>query len=125
MSETFDSLYSLISSTSAKIGNVFRTAAGLPATASTPIYVDSNSQIAAGNIPFAIPMFSGVTNTANAVFSVRGSSTQSANELYHQTLVYGTVASTLSVSGLMRVTVTDDAGNITAGDYYVPFGTLA
>lgn len=125
MAESLDSLYRLISDTAVKIGNVFRTATGLPATANTLPYVDSNSQLASGNIPFAIPMFAGVTDTSFSTFSIRGASTQSANELYHQTLVYGTVASTLTVSGLMRITVTDDTGNIANGAYYVPFGTLA
>lgn len=125
MAESFDGLYSLIKNFCLRMGSQVNAASGAAVSASAPVYIDSNSQLATGAIPFAIPMASGVTSTSAVLFTVRGSSTQSANELYHQTLVYGTVASTLTVSGLMRVTVTDDAGNITTGDYYVPFGTLA
>lgn len=120
-----NSLEALVNSKGLKVGNQVLASTGLPATASTPLFVDANNQLNAAGFPFAVPMIAGATSTSAKVFTVEGSSTGSVNELYHQTLVQGSVASTLSVQGLMRITVTDDAGNITNGDYYVPFGTLS
>lgn len=120
MSENPDSLYTLIN----KTGGTLKTAAGATVSASAPLYVDSNSTLATGNIPFALPLFSGVTSTSASVISIEGSATGSANELMHLTLVAGANA-TATVAGYYRITLTDDAGVITSGAYYAPFYTLA
>lgn len=106
-----------------RVGNTVKTAAGGVAVASTPFYVDTNSQVATGNIPFPIPLFAGATDTSFSALSVSGSATLSANEIMHQTLVQGSAGS-LTTTGFIRVTITDNAGNLTNGAYYIPFGTL-
>lgn len=107
-------------------GNTVKTSTGGINTidASTPLYNDSNALLQAGGFPFPVPLLAGVTNTSFAVVSMTGSATGSANELMHQTLVLGSNA-TATVAGYYRVTVTDNAGVITTGDYYAPFYTLA
>ena len=93
-------------------------------TASKPVYIDSSSVPQTAGFPFAVPMLAGVTSTSASVITIQGSATGSANELMHLTLVLGANA-TATIAGWYRATVTDDAGVITTGDYYVPFYTLA
>lgn len=107
-----------------RIGNQVQASTGLPQTASTTLYVDSGSNLASGNLPFALPLFAGVTSTSASVYSIEGSATGTANDLMHLTLVKGSNA-TATVAGYYRITVTDDAGVVTTGDYYAPFYTLA
>lgn len=114
-------LYSLVNTT----GNQMKTPAGVAVSASTPVFVDSNSNLQVGNIPFSMPLMAGVTSTSATVVSVEGSSTGSANELMHQTLVAGANVTTFTSGGFLRVAITDDAGNITNGSYYIQFGTLS
>ena len=92
-------------------------------TASKPVYIDSSSVPQTGGFPFAVPMIAGASSTSASVVSIQGSATGSANELMHLTLVLGANA-TATIAGWYRATVTDDAGVITTGDYYVPFYTL-
>lgn len=108
-----------------KVGNLFHLqTSSAAATASAPVYSDSSSQLAIGNIPFAFPLMAGVTSTSASLLTVEGSATGSADELMHLTLVKGANA-TATVAGYYRLTVTDDAGVITTGAYYAPFYTLA
>lgn len=93
------------------------------ATASQPLYVDSSSKLASGDIPFPLVLAAGSTNTGYSLTSLKGSATGSANDLMHLTLVKGSNA-TATIAGYYRVTVTDAAGVITTGDYYAPFYTL-
>lgn len=104
------------------VGNYVQTAAGVAVTASTPIYVDSNSQLATGAIPFAVSFNAATTSTS--VLDVIGSATGSANDLMHLTLVLGANA-TATVAGYYRINITDSAGVVTSGNYYAPFYTLA
>ena len=92
-------------------------------TASKPVYIDSSSVPQTGGFPFAVPMIAGASDTSAAVMTVQGSATGSADELMHLTLVKG-ANTTAVIAGYMRATITDDAGVITTGDYYVPFYTL-
>ena len=117
-------IVALINSVAAKVGTIFKSAAGAVVSASTPIYIDSNSQLAAGGYPFPVQLFAGVTNSGFAVASIQGRATGTANDLMHLTLVSGANA-TATVAGYYRISVTDDAGVITTGDYYAPFYTLA
>lgn len=120
MSEIPDSLYTLINRT----GNVMKTAAGTTVSPSALLFVDANSAESSGNIPFTVPLFAGVTSTSASVVSIEGSSTGTAADAMHLTLVQG-AAGSLTTAGFLRVTITDDAGNLTNGQYYIPFGTLA
>lgn len=108
-------------------GNQVQDQDGTPQTGTdlnAPMYVDLNSQLQIGGFPFALQLFGGVTNTANSALTIEGQSTGAANDLMHLTLVSGANA-TATIAGYYRVTVTDDAGNITTGAYYAPFYTLA
>lgn len=105
-------------------GNPVKTANAGTSTASQPLYVDSSSKLAVGGFPFALQFLAGATDTSFSVAAFTGSSTGTAADAMHQTLVSGTLTSFTAV-GFLRVTVTDNAGNINNGSYYVPFGTLA
>jgi len=105
-------------------GNPVRTANAGTSTASSPLYVDSTSKLAVGGFPFAVAFLAGVTDTSFSAVSFTGSSTGTANDAMHQTLVSGALGS-FTAAGFVRVTVTDQAGNLTNGSYYIPFGTLA
>lgn len=89
-----------------------------------PMFVDGNSTMQVGGFPFAIQLLAGVTSTSNSIATIEGSSTGTAAAALTQTLVQGTSAS-LTTTGFLRITITDDAGNLTNGQYYIPFGTLA
>lgn len=92
-------------------------------TASTPVYIDSSSVPQTGNIPFAFPLAAGATNTGFSSMAITGSATGSVDELMHLNLVKGSNA-TSTIAGFVRITVTDNAGVITDGAYYMPFYTL-
>lgn len=123
--EQLDNVVTLINNVAFKIGTVLRSAVGATVTASTPVYLDSNSQLASGGFPFAVQLISGVTSTAAAVVAVTGSSTLSADSTMHQTLVAGAGVTTWTKTGFIKVNITDSAGNITNGDHYIQFGTLS
>ncbi len=119
-------LYALIQTIGLKIGNAILNATGNAGMAtSVPLFADANGNMNAAGFPFAVQLLAGVTSTANSVLAIEGSSTGTANDLMHQTLVQGANVTTFTSGGFARVTVTDDAGNITNGQYYVQFGTLS
>lgn len=119
-----DAVNQQIESRGLREGNPIKTANAGASTASSPLYVDSNSKLAVGGFPFAVSLLAGVTDTSFSALSITGQSTGTAADAMHQTLVSGALAS-FTAAGFVRVTVTDSAGNITSGAYYVPFGTLA
>lgn len=105
-----------------KVGNSIHVqTSGAAVSGSQNTYVDANGQLAVGAFPFAIA--TNANATSNSIFSFEGQSTGTANDLMHLTLVSGANA-TATIAGYYRVTVTDDAGNITTGAYYAPFYTL-
>lgn len=118
-----DSLEQLIRLKGLQVGNEILGTDGLPTTASKPVYTDSSKKLAVGGFPFTVPFIAGASDTSVPVLSIQGSATGSADELMHLTLVKGSNA-TSTIAGFARVTVTDDAGVITSGQYYVPFYTL-
>lgn len=122
--ENTDGLYDLIRNFTLKVGNLIKDLVGASASASVPLYSDSNSKLAAGGFPFALQLLAGVTDTSFSVAAITGSSTGSANELMHQTLVDGAQVTTFTKTGFLRVTITDSAGNITNGAHYIQIGTL-
>lgn len=104
-----------------RVGNQVQLASGLPAATSAPIYTDSSGNLAVGD---TFPLVSNIASTASAGFSIRGQATGTANDLMHLTLVAGANA-TATIAGYVRTNVTDDAGVITSGAYYMPFYTLS
>lgn len=124
--QSADDLENQITATGLTVGNTVRQgSANLPVTPSLPLFADSNSNLNAAGFPFSVPFLAGVTSTSNSFASIEGSSTGTANDLMHQTLVLGANVTTFTSQGFARVTITDDAGNITNGQYYVQFGTLS
>lgn len=121
MPETPDTLYGLIK----KIGDVILGSNGAPVTASQPMYVDSASKLATGGFPFAVPLISGTVDTSFSAMAITGASTNTANDIFHQTLVDGASVTTFTKTGFIRVTVTDSAGNITSGAHYIQVGSLS
>ena len=93
-------------------------------TASKPVYIDSSSVPQTGALPFANPLSAGATDSSFSTWTITGRATGSADELMHLNLVKGANA-TSTIAGFVRTTITDQAGVITDGDYYVPFYTLA
>jgi hypothetical protein len=123
--ETIENVVAYVKSVAMRIGNSILDGSGVALTStSVPLYVDSSSKLAAGGFPFPVQFLAGVTSTASAVATIQGQATNTANDLMHLTLVKGANA-TATVAGYYRVSVTDDAGVITTGDYYAPFYTLA
>lgn len=123
-SPTSDGLKQEIDAGKMAIGNKIVTASGAVSTVSSNLFIDANGCLDSGNVPFALPLFAGLTDTSFSVLSVRGQATLTAADAMHQTLVSGASGS-LTTVGFLRVTITDDAGNLTNGAYYIPFGTLA
>lgn len=91
---------------------------------SAPMYVDANSTMQVGGFPFALQLLAGLTDTSFSTLNIQGQSTTTANDMMHLTLVAGSNG-TFATAGWARVAVTDLAGNITTGNYYIPFGTLS
>ncbi len=120
-----DSIEGLIGSGNLTVGNVIKAANLSPTTASVPLFSDANSKLNAAGFPFALQLLAGVTNTINSVVAIEGSSTGTANDLMHLTLVQGLNVTTFTSQAFFRVTLTDDAGNITNGQYYIQLGTLS
>ena len=119
-SSTPDGLKQEIDQGRMNVGNQVLTATGAPINTASPMFVDANGRMAAA---LPVVMATGATNTGISVLSIQGSATGSANDLMHLTLVAGANA-TATIAGYMRITVTDDAGVITTGNYYAPFYTL-
>jgi len=122
-----NSLSAQIEARGLRVGNLIKVAdASLDTatTASTPVYSDSSSKLASGAFPFALPITAGTTDTSFSNLSFTGTSTGSAATSLTFPLVSNASASFTQV-GSIRITVTDAAGNITNGQYYIPFGTLA
>ena len=93
-------------------------------TASKPVYIDSSSVPQTGALPFAMLLSAGATNSGLSTWSITGRATGAASDLMHLNLVLGANA-TATIGGFVRTTITDQAGVIADGDYYIPFYTLA
>lgn len=103
------------------VGNPVKLATLAPATASKPIYVDSNSKLAAGAIPFSVPI---TPSTATTTFlNVTGTGT--ADVMTTNVVVDGAGgATTFTKAGYIKVSITDTGDVMTDGDYYIQVGTL-
>ena len=129
MSITPDSVRAEIEENANVIGSPIKNANKTLATASTPIYVDSTSKLATGNIPFATTMagvvVSGLVSTTVSALDVTGASNPgSADTLMQGQLVLGSRVTTFTSTGYIQVNITDSAGNLTNGVHYIQVGTL-
>ena len=129
MSITPDAVRAEIAENANVIGNPVKNANKTDATASTPIYVDSTSKLATGNIPFATTMagvvVSGLLTTAVSSLDISGTSNPgTADTLMQGQLVLGSRVTTITTTGYLQINITDAQGNITNGVHYIPFGTL-
>lgn len=126
--QSTDSLLQLIQQMGLKEGNQILDVNGNTMAAgnsSVPLYADASGNFQAGAYPFAIPFVAAANQTTIAALSIEGQSTGTANDLMHQTLVQGSNVTTFTSQGFIRVAITDDAGNITNGFYYIQVGTLS
>jgi hypothetical protein len=86
----------------------------------------SNIQSGTSAITSKQLVVSGIVNSGTAFMAITGysSATPTAtNSMYH-TLVHSTGATTYTVTGYARVTITDSAGNLINGDHYIQLGAL-
>jgi hypothetical protein len=87
--------------------------------------VSSFSALEDGTTPFSLVTISGVPTTSSATIDITGASTlTSASYSMQQTLVAASGATTFTVKGWVRVAVTDSAGNLADGNYYIQLGEL-
>ena len=87
--------------------------------------VSSLSALEDGTTPFSLVTISGVPTTSSSALSVTGTSSLSANEIFHLTLVSAAGVTTFTYSGFIRMSAVDSGGNITDGSYYIPFGLVS
>lgn len=92
---------------------------------SNPLFVGSDNLPKSAGFPFAVPLHAGVEATSNSILAIEGRSTYSADEIMHQTLVDGAGVTTFTKTGFVRVSIIDNAGNITNGAHYIQIGTLS
>lgn len=92
---------------------------------STPnILYSTSAGVLSTSAPIPVTVSSSEATTT-ALLSITGSSTLSATGPLTNTLVAAAAVTTFTATGYARVAIVDDAGNITAGNHYVEFGTLA
>lgn len=104
-----------------KVGNTVQASTGLPTTASKPMYVDSGSNLAAGAIPFSVPLTPSAATTT--FLNVTGTAT--SDVMTSNFVVDGAGgATTFTKKGYIKISVTDSGGVGTNGDYYIQIGTL-
>ena len=126
-----DSLNAIIDSIKGVLGlTVLHPSSKTTGTVSTPLYVDSNSQVAQGNVPFPFTaaglVVSGTTATTVSALSVTAQAeTDNSGLLMSGQLVGGSRVTTWTKTGFIRVNVTDSAGVLTDGDHYIQIGTLS
>lgn len=116
-----DSLEAKINALGLIIGNQVLAAAKTPATASQVMYIDSDSRLAQGAIPFAVP----ITPSAATIkfLSLTGAAT--SDVMTTNVVVDGAGgATTFTKKGYIKLTVTDSNSVLTSGDYYLQFGLL-
>lgn len=120
MSITPDAVRAEIAENAIVVGNPAKTAAKLMALASLPMYSDSNSRLAVGAFPFAVPIAPAAIT--DGVLNL--SSTPNGN-IMTQTLVAAASATTFTSAGFFRLTVVSaNEAILSSGAYYVQLGTL-
>lgn len=116
-----DALEAKIDASKMKAGNQVLASTNLPTTASKPMYVDTDSRLQAGAIPFSVPV---TPSTATATFlTLTGTAT--ANVMTANFVVDGANgATTFTKAAYIKISITDSGGVGTNGDYYIQLGTL-
>ncbi len=104
------------------MGNPVKDLNLLPLVLLKGLYADANGNLASA-APFPLVVTSAEATTA-AIADIRGASTLSATGPMTNTIVAAAAMTTFTSAGFARVAVTDAAGNVTAGNYYIQFGTL-
>lgn len=113
------------------IGNqVVNPSSQVVGSASTPLYVDANSLVAQGNVPFHFPVagvtVTGVLATTTSTLNITGTAnTDNVDLLMSGQLVGGARVTTFTKTGFIRVLVTDASGVVTNGEHYIQIGTLS
>lgn len=116
MAETLENIYTLIKAVGMKIGNIVVSATtGGPTTANANMVTDAN-----GALQIKVPATVVQPTVTSEVLTVTG--TAAANMV--STIVNGADATTFTSAGFIRVNVTDTAGRLTGGFYYLQIGTL-
>lgn len=83
------------------------------------------AKVLAGTNGFTKVKISGLPTTASTFLDIAGTSMLSAGGgSMQQNLVAAAGATTFTTTGYVRVTVTDSANHIVAGDHYIRIGTL-
>ncbi len=122
---TADSVRAEITENALVAGNPVKASTKLAALANFPIYVDSNSQMQSGALPFSFPVdVSGQATTTTFLNLTGRSSTSGTGDMTLQ-LVAGASYTTFTKSGAIKVTITDSAGNVVSGDHYIQIGLLS
>lgn len=122
MSSTPDSVRDEAASVGVRVGRPVQASTGLPGTASTMIYSDSNKLVATGAVPFAIP----ITPSASTVTFLSATGTATSDVMTTNLVVDGAGgATTFTKKAYLKVSVTDSGGVATNGDYYIQIGTLS
>jgi len=125
-----DGLDAKINAIAGILGNVVLDPSGkTTGTASTPLYVDSSSKVAQGNVPFTFPVagvtITGVLATTTSALIVTGTANTDNADLYMSgQLVGGARVTTFTKTGFIRVNITDASGVLTNGEHYIQVGTL-
>lgn len=121
---TPDAVRNEIEARALRAGNDVKTSTYGVATASSLLYVDSSSQLAVGDLPFPLKV-SGLSATTTTFLDFTGATTLSASNDLGSQIVVGSAVTTFSTTAFIKVTLTDEGGNITDGDHYIMVGTLS
>lgn len=89
-------------------------------TGANAMYMDSNSALATGP---ALPLT--VTSAMATTTSLLSLSAATQTGSLTNTFVASAQVTTATIAGYIRITVTDTAGNLTTGGYYMPIYTIA
>lgn len=119
MTESNESLNSKILALGLIVGNQVLASTKLPTTASTQLWVDTDSRLASGiQQPFAL----GATQSTvgSALFTLNG---KSVSDVLTGTIVSGASVTTATKGAFIRVDVGTDDGTV-AGSYYIELFTI-
>ena len=122
MTPPIDSLDAKINALGLILGNiVYSGDLATKATASKPLFVDSANKLAAGAIPFSVPITPAAATTT--FLSATGAGT--TDVMTTNVVVDGVGgATTFTKKAYMKVTITDTNSVVISGDYYIQVGTL-
>lgn len=82
------------------------------------------SDLRNGTAPLSVVKVSGIESSGSAFMNVTGRSTLADAGSLYTTIVAAAGMTTYTVTGYLRVRITDEAGNVTDGDHYIQIGTI-